>query len=153
MDKKSGKILKNLEKSLQMIGFNGFEIQSNKDNEILVFNIKTSDPALLIGRGGDNLLALQHILNLMINRGISDYQKFIIDVNDYRAKQKNIAEEFARNAAKRVIEKQENELLAPMTSYQRKIVHTIVAEFDELTTEGVGEEPHRRVLIKIRSKE
>lgn len=74
----------------------------------------------------------------------------MIDVCNYRQTQKNRLEETAKWAADKAVKQGTNELLRPMTSYERKIIHDMIGSYDNLSSTSVGDEPNRRVLIKIK---
>jgi len=142
-------IQKLLEKLLEMIGFQDINVLVSEEQDgAVVFNINTADSALLIGRGGENLIALQYVLYIILVKKIQELPKFSLDVNNYRRDKKNKIEEMARLAAQKAENSGHTELLMPMTSYERKIVHEIVSQFPNLATQSIGEEPNKRVLIK-----
>lgn len=107
---------------------------------------------MLIGRNGQNLNAFEHVIRLIVSKQIGhqdDAQKsFVIDVNDYRKSRARYILEVAREAAQRVISNQKAEILLPMSSYERRLVHMGLASYKEVQTESIGEEPRRRVVIK-----
>ena len=72
----------------------------------------------------------------------------MVDVNNYRKARANYLIETAREAAQRVIQTQKAEALSPMTSYERRLVHTELAGYKEVQTESIGQEPHRRIVVK-----
>ncbi len=106
------------------------------------------DGRLLIGKNGQNLKALEHIVRLVSIRQNPEHHPVLIDVNNYRAEQKQQLVEMIRATAERVQQTQRSEALEPMTSYQRRVVHTELAAYSGLATESVGQDPHRRVVIK-----
>ncbi|MBI2670275.1 MAG: hypothetical protein HYX20_03990 [Candidatus Yanofskybacteria bacterium] len=111
------------------------------------------DLSILIGKNGQNLSAFDHIAHLLVNKKLNNYNvefpiNFMVDINDYRKSKTNYLVDVARNTAKRVIQTQKAEALLPMSSYERRLVHTELASFKELQTESIGQEPRRRVVIK-----
>lgn len=111
------------------------------------------DMGMLIGKNGQNLNALEHMIRLMSMKLISavgkeDIPGFIVDVNDYRKSRSNFLISLARETAKRVSQNQKAEALLPMSSYERRVVHMELASFKEVQTESIGEEPKRRIVIK-----
>lgn len=119
-----------------------------------VFNIHTEDSSMLIGQHGANLVALQHLVRLVVRRFLplkeQEGLNFIIDVEDYRKTRDEFLVELARAAAARVKETRQTLVLKPMSSYDRFVIHTQLAENPDLTSESVGEEPERRVVIKLK---
>jgi spoIIIJ-associated protein len=111
--------------------------------------IQTSeDGRLLIGKNGQNLKALEHIVRLMLMRQSSEYRAVVVDVNNYRAEQTQKLVETVHATAARVQQSRRSEAMDPMSSYQRRVVHTELAVYSDLSSESVGQEPHRRVVIK-----
>lgn len=120
------------------------------DKETVWINIKSETPSLLIGYRGSNLLALQLILRLMLSRAFKKPLKLMIDVDGYRAKQKEFLHNLARRIARKVRQTKRIEILRPMSAYERKIIHLTLAQEGDLITESVGEEPNRRVMVKLK---
>lgn len=102
----------------------------------------------LIGRNGQNLQALEHIVRVICAREEFGHYAITLDVNDYRKTRAAHATETARLAVSRVRDTQKPEALAPMSSYERRIVHMELAACSDVATESIGEEPQRRVVIK-----
>lgn len=116
-------------------------------------NIDSEDPSLLIGYHGENLLALQHILKVLIWKKLdrSDFS-LVLDVDEYRKRQ----EENVLSLAERKVEIARNtntdQKLPPMSPYFRRIVHMYLTQpgFDDITTESIGTEDRRQVIIKVK---
>lgn len=118
------------------------------------FNILliSDNNALLIGKDGKNLNAIQIILRQSI-KNIGNYDiKIAIDASNYRAKKINNLERQIKKIAKEVLLTKVDAKLDPMNSYERRIVHKIVNEFSNLYTESMGESPNRYVTIKYSEK-
>ena len=73
----------------------------------------------------------------------------ILDVNDYRKSRAIYLIDLAKQAVNRVRNTQKAEALLPMTSYERRVVHMELASCPDIATESIGEEPYRRVVIKL----
>ena len=120
---------------------------------MLEINIMPSDPALLIGKHGETLAALQHIIRLILKKPISLLSleaepKVMVNIGDWRARQKEALEEIARRAADKVQRFGRSEVLRPMTSFERRIVHAALADQEGVMTESMGEAEERRVVVK-----
>ncbi|MBX4211446.1 MAG: KH domain-containing protein [Candidatus Yanofskybacteria bacterium] len=102
----------------------------------------------LIGKDGQNLKALEHIVRLMYARHTKDQLSVTLDINDYRRSKALQALELAKQAVDRVRNSQKAEALVPMSPYERRVVHLELASYSDITTESIGEEPQRRVVIK-----
>ncbi len=146
-------IQKTIEDLLKTMSFEGRVTTEEGGDGGTRFNIETDDAPLLIGQGGENLLALQQIVKKIIEkkveggRGIS----FLIDVNGYRRHRINLLEELAHSAAKKVMTEGRPTILQAMNSFERRIVHSVVSNYTDLSTESHGEEPDRRIVIKSAS--
>lgn len=149
-------IRRQIEKLLEMLGVNASIATEDRDGQ-LFFNIRSADSHLLIGQHGQNLKSLQHIARLLARnlttepKVNSDTPNFSIDVEDYRRERSEFLEALARKAASRVRETKQLLILKPMNSYDRKMIHSYLASAQDLATESVGEEPERRVVIRLRS--
>ncbi len=102
----------------------------------------------LIGRNGQTLSALENIIRAACARRCSEVVGVSVDANDYRRLKAQQVAEVARQAVARVRDTQKAEALPPMSSYERRIVHMELAAHSDIATESIGEEPHRRVVIK-----
>lgn len=111
-------------------------------------NINIDDAKTLIGKEGVNLQALDHIIRKIAETDDPEEQHFLIDINNYK-KQKN--EEFASKIkllAGRVRDIKSDLELNPMTSYERMMVHAILAEEENIKTESSGFGRERHIVIK-----
>lgn len=103
----------------------------------------------LIGKSGQNLVALEHILRAMVvKEHATSVQTLTVDVNDYRKLRASHIRDVAKQAVMRVRNTQRAEALMPMTSYERRVVHMELASIPDVATESVGQEPQRRIIIK-----
>lgn len=104
---------------------------------------------MLIGERGNNLIALEHMLKKIISQKKGeDEQKFTLDVNDYRMKRLDDLKQDVKNAAREVRLYHRDSPLRPMSSFERRIVHLLLEEYPDITTESVGMDQERRVVIK-----
>lgn len=132
-----------------LIEFDGIESNEQEEN-IIRLNIVTSEPAMIIGRRGETLFAIQQLLRMIAQKSIGRDFQLVLDVDDYRKNQERNAELIARDIAKRVQRTGEAEELAPMPSYKRRAVHTFFAqpEYADLNVFSVGEGDDRRIRIE-----
>lgn len=107
-----------------------------------------SETSLLIGERGQNLSALEHVLKKIIRKKYGEDFKFTLDINDYRMKQMEDLKQDVKAAAKEVRLYRKEVPLRSMSSFERRIVHLLLAEYPDITTGSIGEEPDRRVVIK-----
>ena len=124
------------------------EIISSGDGTLLLFNVYTDENAILIGKNGKNLQAL----NLLLQNFIRPYNKdkviIKIDCGDYLNNRIKRLEILATKVAKDVLRSKGSIKLEPMNSYERRIVHSKLTEWKNIETTSEGVEPNRCLVIK-----
>ncbi len=102
----------------------------------------------LIGHRGENLAAIQHILNMMMRRATSEKVYVRVDVGGYRQARLEKLEEKAREAAEQVRAEGVEVPLPMMSAAERRHIHSALADEPGITTESRGEGSHRRLVIR-----
>lgn len=125
-----------------------FETQIREDQ--LKIKMYSDDNPILIGYSGKNLAALQTLVRGVVKNKFGRTPYISLDVENYKDKQLMYLEKTAKRIAKEVSQTKIAVELDNMNSYERLIVHNAVADFKEVYTESVGEEPNRHVVIKPR---
>ncbi|MEA5004367.1 MAG: RNA-binding cell elongation regulator Jag/EloR [Christensenella sp.] len=110
--------------------------------------ITGADTAVLIGRRGDTLDALQYLTGLAVNKGKDDYKKIMLDAENYRQKREHTLEKLAKRLANTVAKTGKPITLEPMNPYERRILHATLQNNPRVETMSEGEEPYRRVVIR-----
>ncbi len=110
--------------------------------------ITGEDTAVLIGRRGDTLDALQYLTGLAVNKGNDDYKKIMLDAENYRQKREHTLEKLAKRLANTVAKTGKPITLEPMNPYERRILHATLQNNSRVETMSEGEEPYRRVVIR-----
>ncbi|MCK5466401.1 hypothetical protein KAI56_02810 [Candidatus Parcubacteria bacterium] len=127
------------------------------EREVYTINLITEDPNLLIGQYGSNLQSLQHIASIIIRRKALEKSgdenkdnetKFNIDINDYKKQKRESIIKLVDTIANQVVYNKNSVALRPMSAYERKMVHLEISLRDNLTTESVGDDLMRKVIIK-----
>jgi spoIIIJ-associated protein len=101
----------------------------------------------LIGRKGERLSALQHLVNLMLSKEMGSWTRVLVDVEDYRGRRERQLRELADRAAARVIETGKMLQLEPMPALERRWIHLTLRDHPGVATQSIGEEPNRRVVL------
>ena len=101
----------------------------------------------LIGRKGERLSALQHLVNLMLSRRMGGWTRVLVDVEDYRGRRERQLRDLATRAAARVVETGKMLQLEPMPALERRWVHIALRENPQVATQSIGEEPNRRIVV------
>lgn len=117
-----------------------------RDNNINVMMVSNNN-AILIGKDGRTIESIQIILNQYINNQIDMNLRINVDASNYKGKKIKNFEYEIKKIAKSVLRTKVAVKLDPMNSYNRRIVHNVVSEFENLTSLSEGEEPNRYVVI------
>lgn len=126
------------------------EVRESED----VFNVTmiSNNNSILIGKDGRTLNSLQILIRQSIQNETGFNVKINLDASNYRAKKIKYFEYDIKNIVREVQKTKLDIKLDPMNSYQRRIVHSLVSNYDNIETESVGEEPNRCVVIKYIEK-
>lgn len=131
-----------------------FSVEVSDDNVIKTtrFKITTDNPRLLIGQNGESLSAINHILKKIIERKTRDAEDdrfhFMLDINDYNTKKINDIKNKALLLADRARSFKTEVRMDPMSSYERMVVHSALADVADIKTESFGNGVKRYVVIK-----
>jgi spoIIIJ-associated protein len=136
---------KTLEEILNSIGI---EYNLTYDKFSNNFDIDSPDHALLIGKKGDNLRALQHILNAILKRQDYNNDWVNIDIAGYKKEKLSKLEAIADEIIKEVQLSGRPKRMPAMNSYERRHIHTYLSEKTDIITESEGQEPKRYIVIK-----
>lgn len=125
------------------------EIRIKENNEGLYINLTGPKMGIIIGRRGQTLDSLQYLVSLVVNKDKDkdSYTKVVLDTEDYRRKREETLNRLAKRLADRVIKSGKKIELEPMNPYERRIIHSALQNYSEITTYSEGEEPFRKVII------
>lgn len=121
----------------------------NEKNDLFI-TIDGNDTGYLIGYRGNVLNSLQNILNNIANNGTSERVRVLLNIGGYKEKREKDLQELADKKAGIVIKKRKSITLEPMTSYERKIIHSRLQNNTKVETHSIGEEPNRKVVISLK---
>ncbi len=136
--------LKNI---LDLMGINA-ELEVQKRDNYIKINMFSDNNAILIGKNGRTMASMQQLLRQTIKNKLNIKINIILDVEEYKIKQQKNIERLAVKLAKDVVRTNIEVKMDSMNSYERRLVHSRLADFDGVTTESTGEEPNRCVVIK-----
>jgi spoIIIJ-associated protein len=120
---------------------------SIKENTLFL-DLKTKEPKLLIGEKGEILSDLQHLLKAMIKKKLRKDFYLDLDINNYKKRKIEFLKELAKDLADQVALTKKEKILPAMPAYERRIIHLELASRKDVTTESIGKEPERKVVIK-----
>jgi spoIIIJ-associated protein len=113
----------------------------------VMVSVEGGDLSFLIGRQAETLNALQLVTRLIVGKEVGQAAHVIIDVAGYRERRAENLRKLAQKMAQQAVSTGRRQTLEPMTPAERRIVHLELRESAEVTTESVGEEPRRKVVI------
>ena len=141
-----------LEKLLSLMGLSATIVEkhppSPEDEGPVVLDITGDDLGILIGRRGQTLLSLQHLVYLMVSHRLKARVPVIIDVEGYREHRREALTKLAHRLAESVHSSGEPADMEPMPANERRIVHLALQNFEGVMTESVGEGDARKVTIR-----
>ncbi|MFH1561874.1 MAG: RNA-binding cell elongation regulator Jag/EloR [Nitrospirota bacterium] len=124
------------------------EVIAKETKETIELEIKTENAAILIGKRGQTLNALQELIVLMVNKGGVEIRKrFVLDTEDYRRRRSEVIIDLAERAANDVIKTKREIELEPMIPQERYIIHSTLQDYPNIITQSRGEGIERRVAI------
>ena len=138
-----------LEELLDLLDFDG-DIDLDVEGSRAVVSIDGGeDLAKLVGRKGEVLDALQELTRLAVHQKTGERSRLMLDIAGWRRNRREELSALGEKMARRVLESGDREELAPMTPFERKIVHDAVAAVDGVHSESEGVEPSRRVVVLV----
>ncbi len=144
-----------LETLMGHLGFEGIavEIREGETSRLNVVGDGADREALgsLIGRKGERLSALQHLVNLMLSRRTGQWTRVLVDVEDYRGRRERQLIDLAARAAERVEQTGKMLQLEPMPALERRWIHLALRDNASVSTQSIGDEPNRRVVVLPRN--
>ncbi len=135
-----------LKEILTRIGIDGEVISDNIEGS-LYLNMVTDSPALLIGKHGQTLDAMERVLNCIINRNSLAKKKIFVDTEGYRERREQSLVDLAHQVAAKVKRTRQDVVLAPMSAKDRRVIHLALQSDDTVSTFSQGEGDMRRVVI------
>ncbi|MFA5340747.1 MAG: RNA-binding cell elongation regulator Jag/EloR [Clostridia bacterium] len=112
-------------------------------------DISCNDSGLIIGRRGEVLQSLQFLTSQVVSRAYDTHIRVLIDTENYRERHKAYLEDLAKKTAEKVVKSKRDFMLDPMSSYERRIIHTYLQNKDNISTYSVGDEPNRKIVISF----
>jgi spoIIIJ-associated protein len=128
-------------------------VQVRPGAEPIAVDISGRDLGVLIGWRGETLRALQSVVNIMVGRHLDEGQRVIVDVERYRQRREHTVREIALRAARQVKMTGDAITLDAMQPFERRAIHLALEDDPDITTNSIGEEPERRVVVGPRKAE
>lgn len=142
------KVEKILKEIFDITGESSISYSVNRSENQIIVNIKGDNVSHLIGYKGKTIESIQSILNSILQKEDEEYAKVFLEINDYKKQKEEKLRRLANKMAENVIRFRKPIKLEPMSAYERLIIHSELANRDDVETESFGEEPRRRVVIR-----
>ncbi len=135
---------------VHIMGFESVRVQCDVDgNESLRINLEAGpEGKMLIGMHGSHLQALQHLIRCVLRKELSSVTRILVDVNGYQARRERTLIDLAEETARKAQHTGRTVVLQPMSASDRRAIHAALANRKEVTTESLGDEPNRRVVVR-----
>lgn len=122
-------------------------IQEHERDNAILFNITSEKIAILIGKRGQTLNALEHLTNLAANRFSNQHVRIHLDAENYRERRKEALVQLAKRQADRALKLNRKVVLEPMPAQERKIIHITLKNMQGISTNSNGEGLNRHIVI------
>lgn len=122
------------------------DVKQEQNN--VIFNLSSEKIAMVIGKRGQTLNAIQHLVQVILNRQSTDFYRITVDAEGYRARREETLKQLASRLADKAIKIRRNVTLEPMPSYERKVIHSVLQDNPKVETHSDGSDPNRFVVIK-----
>ncbi len=129
------------------LGLENFKITPIKRDGNVVLDITGEKLGIVIGKRGETLDSLQYLAILASNRSEESFCRISLDCNGYRSKRRETLCSLAKKTSTKVIRQGRKIALEPMNPYERRIIHSVVAEIEGVSSRSTGTEPYRKVVI------
>jgi len=120
----------------------------NKDEFNVAYLIETDENPVLIGKNGKTLESIQFYIRNLLNIFTDERVIVLVDIGGYKAQRRKQLEILATKTAKEVARSKVSVKLDPMNAYERRIIHTKLAEWRDVTTRSQGEKQNRHLVIE-----
>ncbi len=129
--------------------------EGEDDNKLI--RVDGESAGVLIGHHGDTLDSLQYLANLAANKKVAgekrEYCRITVDVENYRLKREDTLRALARRMADKVLRYKKSVMLEPMNPYERRIIHSEVQKIEGVSTNSIGSENNRKVVLYLDTEE
>lgn len=123
---------------------------TNVDQNLFILNISGEKMGVVIGKHGQTLDAIQHLTNIVVNNGKNNRVRIRIDSENYRDKRNKTLESLAKSVANMVRKTHKDYELEPMSSFERRIIHSVLQKERNIETISMGTDKERHVVVKYR---
>lgn len=125
-------------------------VKVSRTKERIMFSLESDKKGLLIGKHGKLLNAIQYLAQVYIHRIAKNRLSIVVNVGDYRERREAIIKRLAKQTLRTVRESEQPVFLEPMPAFERKQVHSLLANESDIATHSEGNEPHRYLVVELK---
>ena len=138
---------------LGFFGADGADIDEYDGGEgELILDVSNADLALLIGRHGKTLEALQYVFSILVHGKLGFKYPVVVDIESYKSRRRSKLESIAKTSARKALQRGQEVRMHPMKPYERRIIHLTLRHAEGISTHSEGQEPNRYVVVVPTSK-
>lgn len=142
--KHTEEFIKNITKEMNVL----VDLKTTVNDNHVTFEVSGEKIALLIGKRGQTLNALQYIVQLVLNKDSDHFYHVTLDAEGYRQRRKETLESLANRMASKAKRINRKVALEPMPAFERKIIHSVLQTRNDVQTYSEGDDPHRHIVIE-----
>jgi spoIIIJ-associated protein len=137
---------------LRLMNINCKDVATAVNDDRIMATIASDEGSLIIGKGGQTLESLEHVVNLILNKNEHTRMKVTLDTEQYRQRQEERLQALAQKGADQVRRTGKMYRFDPMPAKDRRIIHTLLKDAPDVETFSEGEGAFRKVGIKPKNK-
>jgi len=126
--------------------------EEDEEHPMVLVEVQGNDLSILIGRRSETLNALQYIASLIVCKEVGRWVPMTIDIQGYRQRRDRQLRQMARRMAEQAVHTGRRQVLEPMPSSERRVIHLELRDHPLVITESTGEEPNRKVTITLKKQ-
>jgi spoIIIJ-associated protein len=124
------------------------EVTEDKEAQAIKVQINSEESGVLIGFHGETLASFQLLLSIIAGREMGDWTRIMVNVGDYREKREEVLRHMGLNAAQKVRFSGEPVSLPGLSAADRRVIHLVLSEYNDIVAESEGEGRDRMLVIK-----
>ncbi len=141
------KVKKTIEEILKVLEIDAtFDLLENEEGYDVV--LSTQDSGIVIGHHGDTLEALQTVISLCVSKKLGEFKRISVEVGDYKKNREDWLKSLAAETKEKVLTEKREIFLPDLKSWERRIVHMILQDDEDVTSESIGEGKERVLVVK-----
>lgn len=121
-----------------------------KEENLIKIDIHDERAAFLIGYRGETLNSLQNILSNVASNDKQEKVRVLLNISNYREKREKDLTNLSNRIAESVIKTRKSVTLEPMSAFDRKVVHSVLQNHEQVATHSIGKEPYRKVVVSLK---